>query len=131
MQCGSLRTLFNAGANLYDPESVKETIAVKNCSNGTKRTLINAYENFAKFLGLSLPEMPEYKAKSKLPFIPTESELNMLIACAGPKLQPYLQTLKETFACAVEVASLKWRDVDLERRIITINDHEKTTIQDR
>ena len=51
----------------------------------------------------------------------------MLIACAGPKLQPYLQTLKETFARAGEIAALKWRDVDSERQFITINDAEKNS----
>lgn len=71
--------------------------------------------------------MPEYKSSSKLPFIPTESELNMLIGCAGPKLQPFLQTLKETGARSGEVAALKWIDVDFERRIITINNAEKNS----
>ena len=71
--------------------------------------------------------MPEYKSSSKLPFIPTESELNMLIGCAGPKLQPFLQTLKETGARSGEVAVIKWIDVDFERRIITINNAEKNS----
>lgn len=115
------------GANLYDPESVKEIIALKTCSTGTKKNLINAYRNYAKSLKIILPEMPCYKPKSKLPFIPTESELDQLIACAGPKLQPYLQTVKETFARAGEIAALKWPDVDLERHIITINDPKKNS----
>jgi len=126
-QCGSIRNLYNIGANLNEPESVKEIIAMKDCSNGTKRNLVNAYRNFAKFRKILLPEMPEYKAKPKLPFIPTESEIDQLIACAGPKLQPYIQTVKETFARAGEIAALKWRDTDLERRIITINDAEKNS----
>jgi len=71
--------------------------------------------------------MPEYKSSSKLPFIPTESELNMLIGCAGPKLQPFLQTLKETGARSGEVAALKCIDVDFERRIITIKNAEKNS----
>ena len=126
-QCGSIRNLYNLAADLNNAESVKEIVALKECSNGTKQNLINAYRNFATYMGIKLSEMPKYRAKSKLPFIPTESELDQLIACAGPKLQPYLQTLKETFARAGEIAALKWRDVDLERHITTINDAEKNS----
>ena len=122
---GNLKNLYNSGATLFDPESVKETVALKECSNGTKRTLIYTYINFAKFLKIELPEMPDYKQESKLPFIPTESELNMLIGCAGPKLQPYLQTLKETGARSGEISAIKWIDIDFQRRIITINNAEK------
>jgi integrase len=35
--------------------------------------------------------------------------------------------LKKTFARSGEVASLKWKEVDLERHIITINDAEKNS----
>lgn len=54
-----------------------------------------------------------------------ESELDQLIACAGPKLQPFLQALKETGARSGEVASLRWIDLDFERHIVTINNAEK------
>jgi hypothetical protein len=74
-QCGSLRTLFNLGANLNDPESIKEIISLQNWSNGMKKNVVNAYRNFAVSMGLALPEMPEYQPQSKLPFIPNESEL--------------------------------------------------------
>jgi len=108
-------------------KALKKQCFLKKWSNGTKKNALNAYKNFATLLGLTLPEMPEYKAQSKLPFIPNESELDQLIACAGPKLQPFLKTIKETFARTGEVAALKWQDVDLERHIITINDAEKNS----
>lgn len=34
-QCGSLRNLYNLGANLYDPESVKEIVVNPDCSTRT------------------------------------------------------------------------------------------------
>jgi integrase len=126
-QSGLLKTLHNLGANLYDCESIKETMASQNWSNGMKKNIVNAYKNFAAYMGFPLPKMPEYKQQSKIPFIPNESELDQLIACAGPKLQPFLQTLKETFARTGEIAALKWRDIDLERHIITVNDAEKNS----
>jgi integrase len=121
----SLRSLYNRGADLYDCESVKSVVALKDWSNGMKRNVLNAYQNFAKFTNIPLTEIPEYKQKIKLPFIANESELDRLVACAGPKLQPFLQTLKETGARSGEVASLKWEDVDFERHIVTINNAEK------
>jgi integrase len=124
-QCGSLRTLYNLGCDFLDAENVKGIISSQTWSNGMKKNVVNAYKNYVAFLGLRAPEMPEYKDQRKLPFIPNESELDMLIACAGDKLQPFLQTLKETFARTGEIASLKWKDADLERHLITINDPEK------
>lgn len=109
---------------MHDGESIKEIVASQKWSNSTRKNVINAYKNFADFLGLDLPEIPEYKVQSKLPFTANESELDHLIACAGPKLQPFLQTLKETFARTGEVAALKWQDIDLKRHTITINDAE-------
>jgi len=124
-QCGNLRTLYNLGADLYDCENVKSVVALKNWSNGMKKNVLTAYQSFAKFANIPLTEVPEYKQKTKLPFIPNESELDQLVACAGPKLQPFLQALKETGARSGEVAALKWEDVDFERHIATINNAEK------
>lgn len=124
-QCGSLRTLYNLGAALYDCESIKSVVALKDWTNGMKKNVLNAYQNFAEFANIPLTEIPEYKQKKKLPFIASESELDQLVACAGPKLQPFIQTLKETGARSGEVATLKWEDVDFERHIVTINNAEK------
>lgn len=125
-QCGCLKTLYNLGVDLLNPDHVKGIVALKeDWTQGTKRNIINSYKNFATCFDIQLPEMPRYKPQQKLPFIPSESELDQLIACAGPKLQPFLQTLKESGARSGEAAALKWEDVDLERHIITINNPEK------
>jgi len=125
-QCGCLKTLSNLAADLLNPDHVKSIVALKEeWSQGTKKNIINSYRNFATCFDIQLPEMPQYKPQQKLPFIPTESELDQLIACAGPKLQPFLQTLKESGARTGEAAALKWENVDLERHTITINTPEK------
>lgn len=61
----------------------------------------------------------------KLPFIPTERELDDLIASTGNKTSAFLQTLKETAMRTGECSRLKWIDVDLQRRTIILNDTEK------
>lgn len=66
-----------------------------------------------------------FHVKRKLPFIPPEKELDALIAGTGRKTSVYLQTLKETAMHSGECSRLRWEDVDLQRRIITLNDAEK------
>ncbi len=56
------------------------------------------------------------KVIRKLPFIPTESELDIMVASAGWKNSVYLQILKETAMRAGEVSKLKWFDAGLKRK---------------
>ncbi|MEM3551680.1 MAG: hypothetical protein QXN87_01355 [Candidatus Bathyarchaeia archaeon] len=74
-----LRRLVKLGANLLDPESVKEAIAAQKWSDSGKETTAYAYDLFAKWAGLKW-EKPRYKAIRKLPFIPLEREIDDLIA---------------------------------------------------
>ena len=61
----------------------------------------------------------------KLPFIPTEKELDALIAATGKKTSVFLQTLKETAMRCGECSGLRWENVDLQRRTIILNEAEK------
>jgi len=119
-----LRTLFNRGANLLNPESVKDILARQKWSSSRKRNAINAYSLFLKMEGLTW-EKPRCKVTRKIPFIPKEEELDALIAGCGKKTATFLQLLKETAMRAGEAKRLLWTDVDFERRIITLNDPEK------
>jgi integrase len=116
--------LHTRGADLYDSESAKEVIAKQNWSNARRRNVINAYTLFLKQNGLQW-EKPKCKVIHKLPFIPTEQELDSLIAGAGKKTSTFLQLLKETAMRSGEAKKLKWVDIDFDRHIITLNDPEK------
>ncbi|MCW3997011.1 MAG: tyrosine-type recombinase/integrase [Candidatus Bathyarchaeota archaeon] len=63
---------------------------------------------------------PIYKRVRKLPFIPTEIEIDQLIAGSSKRVATYLQLLKETGMRSGEASILKWIDVDFERRAIRI-----------
>ncbi len=65
-------------------------------------------------------EPPKYKPSKKPPFIPTEEEIDLLIARAGKRLAPFLQLLKETGMRRGEVNNLKWTDIDFERKTVTV-----------
>jgi len=115
-----LSRLINLGANLLDPESVKEVIATQNWKESSKETTTYAYDLFAKWLGIKW-DKPRYKPPRKLPFIPLEREIDDLVAgCNSLYVSTFLQILKETGARAGEAFNLKWIDIDLERKTLTI-----------
>ncbi|RLI82360.1 site-specific integrase, partial [Archaeoglobales archaeon] len=120
-----LNWLLKAGANLLDPESVKETIAKRKGWNETTKCIVSAaYGTFAKINGIPF-KPPRYKAAKKLPFIPLEEEIDALIAGSGRKLACLLQLLKETGMRINEALNLQWKDVDFKRNVITLNAPEK------
>ncbi|UCC27490.1 MAG: hypothetical protein JSW29_05285, partial [Candidatus Bathyarchaeota archaeon] len=68
--------------NMRDPEDVKGYIATKQVSNANKEALIEAYDKIMKSLSQQW-QKPFYKRYDKLPKIPTEERINMLISHAS------------------------------------------------
>ena len=119
-----LKTLTSKGANILDPEEVKKIIATKIKNPTTKWNYCNFYDAFTKHMGLTW-EKPVYKPQNKIPFIPTEQELDQLINGTGWKLSVILQIAKETAMRIGEILKLKWENIDPQKRLIIINDPEK------
>jgi integrase len=114
-----IRRLAKLGANLQNPDSVKETIAKQKIKDGTKIQYVYAYDAFTKMLKISW-QMPKYTQEENLPFVPEEKELDQLIAsCRSKRMVAYLQCLKETFADPGEALRIQW--IDISGNIITIN----------
>ena len=63
---------------------------------------------------------PKYKPVEKIPFIPTEKEIDEFIAGCGRKTAAYLQLLKETGMRSGEANKLEWTDVDFERGTVSV-----------
>lgn len=114
-----LNRLVKLGADLLQPETVREAIARQKCSPGRKANMIYAYALFAKWTGIPW-EPPRIKVPQKLPFIPTRDELNDLVAGCTKNVAVALQIAMETGARVGEIFRLKWTDVDFERTTITI-----------
>ena len=120
-----LRALIARGANLANPASVKEVLAKEQkWSSARKCNAITAYTLFLKLNGMSWTK-PKYQITRKFPFIPTEQEIDALIAGSGKKNAAFLQTLKETAMRSGEAKRLEWTDIDREKNIITLNAPEK------
>jgi len=123
-----LRALLHRNANILDPESVKEALAKeKKWSQNRRRNVINAYTLFLKVNGLTW-EKPRCKVVRKIPFIPTEEELDCLISGTSKKVSTFLQLLKETAMRSGEAKRLLWTDIDFQRRTITLNQPEKNSL---
>jgi integrase len=117
--------LINKGSNLLNPANVEEVIAKQDdWTIRAKRNYVDWYSQFAKFLHLNW-EKPNYKAPSKTPFIPLESEIDQLISGSSKKVSIALHIAKETAARIGEILRLKWIDIDLQANIIAINEPEK------
>jgi integrase len=63
---------------------------------------------------------PKYMTTAKMPFIPTEQEIDLLISATGKMTSTVLQTLKETGIRIGELVQLKWKDLDTERKTLNI-----------
>jgi len=114
-----LRILAKRGADLHDPESVKETIARQSWSEGRKENAVNAYSNLLRMIGGKW-DPPRYRRVEKLPWIPTEQDVDQLIAGCSARMASFLQLLKETGMRPGEAWQLKWTDIDFEKNIVNV-----------
>jgi len=114
-----LKILAKRGANLLEPENVKEAIANQKWCNKRKVNAADAYTAFLRMRGEKW-DPPKYKVAERLPFIPLESELDALIAGCGPKTATFLRLLKETACRAGEICSLTWNNIDFATGTIRV-----------
>lgn len=115
-----LETLNKRGADLLDVESVKLTMARQEGWNPTtKEHAVTAYTSFLNMLCRTW-KPPKYNRVRKLPFIPTEEEVDQLIAGCNRKTSALLQLLKETGMRSGEAWSLKWTDFNFKNRSVSI-----------
>jgi integrase/ribosomal protein L37AE/L43A len=115
-----VKRLVALGTDLFNPESVKETLARQtNWREGTKNIAVVTYSSFLEMLGKTwIP--PKYKQPESLPFIPLESEIDALIHGCGKKMGCFLQGLKDTGADPGELVRLEWTDINAEAKSVTI-----------
>ncbi len=86
---------MDRGADLTDPEIVKEVIARQTWSQNRKRNVIASYTKFLNYQGLTW-NPPKCNVIRKLPFVPKEKEIDDLVAGCSKTVAIFLQLLKET-----------------------------------
>jgi integrase len=114
-----LRILTRREADLYDPESVKRTIAKQPWCEGRKANAVDAYSSFLKMVGGTWSP-PKYTGIPKLPFVPKETEIDQLVAACSHRIGTFLQMLKETGIRCGEAWQTQWDDFDFETNTVRI-----------
>jgi integrase len=115
-------------ADINDTESVKAALAELSISNNSKLLYRAAYTTFLASLGKTWTR-PKYRHEVKLPdFLPTELEIDQLIAGSGKKVGTLLMLVKETGMRLGECLSLTWINVNFETRCITLPKAEKHSL---
>ena len=106
-------------ANLLDPESVKRYLGAVQQSEGRKEAVVIRVARLYRQKGITWTQ-PRYHRVDRLPWIPTEQEVNLLIGGMGKKTATFLQLLKETGVRPGEAWALTWKDIDPEKRTVTV-----------
>jgi integrase len=117
---GVLEVLSKRGANLNDTESLKDTLAKQTSwSEGRKANAVKAYTNYLRMVGGKW-QPPICRSIRRLPFIPTEKEIDQLIAGCSRKVSILLQMMKETGMRCGEAWQTRWIDLDAENNTIRV-----------
>lgn len=115
-----MRRLVRLGGDIYDPESIKTIIAEQEgWCEGRKEVVVDTYTGFLRAVG-GVWDPPRYHRIARLPFIPTEQEIDQLIVGCKDKTAMFLQLLKETGMRAGEAWGLRWVDIDFINKTVSI-----------
>jgi len=114
-----LQILLANGADLFDPENTKAALADAAMQKNTKRLIVSILNVWFEYNNIFW-KPPTYNKDNEIPYIPTEEELDELIAGLGKKCGTFCQILKDTGARSGEIAQLKWSDLDFKQRTINI-----------
>ncbi len=114
-----LTQLEKANVNLLNPDEVRDYIAKQNWAPGRRANVIYAYALFAKWANIRFI-LPRISIPEKLPFIPSEREIDDLIAATTKYIAVFLQLCKETGARSGEIFRLKWTEIDFENANVRI-----------
>jgi integrase len=114
-----IKLLIKRGANILDPEDVKETIAKQKWCDNRRAQVYWVYDAFVRMLRISW-DMPRIRTQQKIGFCPTEKTVNQAIAGLGKKISIAIQLVKETDIRSGEADNMKWDQINFENGTITI-----------
>jgi integrase len=115
----NLKQITKNCTNILDPEQFKTALTNTHWSNNTKKKVVAEYTTLLKYNGITW-EKPRFVTEQVYPFIPTEQEIDTLIAACGRTLTIVLQFLKETGVRIGELTKLQWQDIDFQRKTASI-----------
>jgi integrase len=109
---GKVLHVLERHCNLDNPEAVRTWIATADKSDGYKRNLCSSYEHYTRQHGLTWKK-PKYRESAKMPKIPQENKINLIIANAPLKLGMAIAISRDTGLRPVELMRITLRSLDL------------------
>jgi integrase len=116
---------FEKRLNLWDSDSVKQFIHQYTWGGKRKNNASYAYRDWCNWKGFDYIYKKYKEPESPLPYIPTETEIDQIIAECNAEYACLLQLLKETAFRIGEAMRLTPSDIDITRKIVTLNVPEK------
>jgi integrase len=110
---------------LANPEVIKTFVANKQCTNGYKESLIEAYAIYMKSIGQEWNQ-PFYQRYDRPIKVPTAEKIDMLISQASPRMALILSISKDLGTRPIELTWLKVSDIDLQNRLVNITGAKHT-----
>ena len=122
------RKMFNrflrVGANLFNPEDVKSKLADLPNKPRAKRNMVAMLDQWFQLNEIKW-RRPHYQGESEVPYIPTEQQIDILIAALGKKTATYCQLLKDTGARPGELSAVTWESFNYQMKTVRISAAEK------
>jgi integrase len=103
---------LNNLCDLDNPDDILAFVANFDRKDGYKRNLIMAYEHYVKMYNLQWTK-PKYHENAKMPKIPQENKINLIIANSPIKQAVAISISRDTGLRPVELTRLTLRNLDL------------------
>ena len=115
----AIKSLLRHKVDIDDPDKVQRFLNTVAWTNGTKNIVVDSYNDYLQMKGIPL-KLKQYRREDPLPFIPTEQELDQLIAACTRKVGVFLQLLKDTGMRPIEAWRLKFTDIDPSTKTVRV-----------
>jgi integrase len=108
---------LSKNVNLNNPQQTKEFIANLQRTNGYKKNLCIAYNNYCEYYKIEWKK-PKYQKEAKIRKIPSTNQIETIITHTTNPLKTKLILSKETGLRPIELMRLTLKDISLEERTI-------------
>jgi integrase len=116
----TIKGLIKHKVNLADPDSFVMFLNTCDWASGTKDIAVDSYRDYLDMIGLTQVKLPHIEREDKFPFVPYETEIDAIIHALRTKISAFLRLLKDTGVRPIEAWSIKWLDIELPNKCVTI-----------
>ncbi len=105
--------------DIEDVSAVSELVARAKWRDSYKANLCDFYSHYCKFYNIAFSK-PRYRKDHKIPRVPSEEKINLIIGHASKKYAIIYKIAMECGLRPVEIGDLALNDIDLDKGIISV-----------